>query len=177
MDIVKNYSGNVIFVIYDINEVYRVCDDIIVYENGIVLKKRDKRDLFNYFQIFFEVILIGCKNILKVKKIGKYIIYVENWGYKYIVNIEVKKDIEYICIWVYNIEVCIYNNVINIFFYIIDNIVENLFEFIIYLKNNINFFVNLVEFKIEKKNMNFLLNDIVYLKFLLDYLVYFQINK
>ncbi|AGX43611.1 sulfate/molybdate ABC transporter ATP-binding protein [Clostridium saccharobutylicum] len=173
MDIVKNYSGNVIFVTHDINEAYRVCDDIIVYENGVSLEKRDKKDLFNYPKTLSEATLTGCKNISKARKTSNNTIYAENWGHEYTINNEVPENIEYICIRAHNIEVCTYNNAINTFPYIVDNIVENPFEFTIYLKNSINPNSNLVEFKTEKKNMSFSLNDTVYLKFSSDHLFYF----
>jgi len=41
------------------------------------------------------------------------------------------------------------------------------------MKNSTNPLANIVEFKIEKKNMNFNLNDIVILKFSPDNLFYF----
>ena len=106
MSIVKDYSGNVIFVTHDIAEAYRVCDDIIVYENGVSLEKREKKDLFKFPKTLSEATLTGCKNISKAKKTGKYTIYAENWGHEYIVNDEVPENIEYICIRAHDIEIC-----------------------------------------------------------------------
>jgi len=173
MSIVKDYSGNVIFVTHDIAEAYRVCDDIIVYENGVSLEKREKKDLFKFPKTLSEATLTGCKNISKAKKTGKYTIYAENWGHEYIVNDKVPENIQYICIRAHNIEICKDSEKLNTFPYIIDNIVDNPFEFTIYMKNNTNPLANIVEFKIEKKNMNFSLNDIVYLTFSKNNLFYF----
>jgi molybdate transport system ATP-binding protein len=173
MSIVKDYSGNVIFVTHDIAEAYRVCDDIIVYENGVSLEKREKKDLFKFPKTLSEATLTGCKNISKAKKTGNYTIYAENWGHEYTFNTEVSDNIQYICIRAHNIELCDNNETINTFPYIIDNIIENPFEFTIYMKNNTNPLANIVEFKIEKKNMNFSLNDTVYLTFPQDNLFYF----
>jgi len=173
MEIVKDYSGNVIFVTHDISEAYRVCDDIIVYENGVSLEKREKKDLFKYPKTLSEATLTGCKNISKAKKTGTYTIYAENWGHEYTVNDNLSKNVEYICIRAHDIEICENNNTINTFPYIINNIIENPFEFTIYMKNNTNPLANIVEYKIEKKSMNFSLNDIVYLKFSPNHLFYF----
>lgn len=173
MSIVKDYSGNIIFVTHDIAEAYRVCDDIIVYENGISLKKREKKDLFNFPKTLAEATLTGCKNISKAKKTGKYTIYAENWGHEYIVDDEVPENIQYICIRAHNIEICADSENPNTFPYEIDNIIENPFEFTIYLKNNTNPLANLIEFKIEKNNINFYLKDIVNLKFSSNSLFYF----
>ena len=173
MSIVKDYSGNVIFVTHDIAEAYRVCDDIIVYEDGVSLEKREKKDLFKFPRTLSEATLTGCKNISKAKKTGKYTIYAENWGHEYIVNDEVPENIQYICIRAHDIEICKDDEGINTFPYIIDNIIENPFEFTIYMKNNTNPLANILEFKIEKKSMNFSLNDKVYLTFSKNNLFYF----
>lgn len=173
MSILKDYSGNVLFVTHDIAEAYRVCDDIIVYENGVSLEKREKKDLFKCPKNLSEANLTGCKNISKAKKTGKYTIYAENWGHEYTFSNEVSQNVQYICIRAHNIEICETNNVINTFPYSIDNIIENPFEFTIYMKNNSNPLANIIEFKIEKKNMKFSLNDTVYLTFPQDNLFYF----
>ncbi|MCR4944170.1 MAG: ATP-binding cassette domain-containing protein, partial [Clostridium sp.] len=45
--ILKEYEGLVIMVSHDISESYRICDEIIVYDEGSALPKRNKEDLFN----------------------------------------------------------------------------------------------------------------------------------
>lgn len=173
MSILKDYNGSVIFVTHDIDEAYRVCDNIIVYENGVSLENREKKDLFKRPKTLSEATLTGCKNISKAKKTGKYTIYAENWGHDYIVSDEVPENIKYICIRAHDIEISNNKNIINTFPYIIDNIIENPFEFTVYMKNNNSSIANLIEFKIEKKNMNFSLNDLVSLTFSKDHLFYF----
>ncbi len=173
MSIVKDYSGNVIFVTHDIAEAYRVCDDIIVYENGISLEKRDKKDLFRTPRTLSEATLTGCKNISQAKKTGKYTIYAENWGHEYTFNEEISENVKYLCIRAHDIEICKNNNTINSFPYKIDNIVENPFEFTIYMKNYTHPLANLVELKIAKNSMEFSLNDTILLKFSQDHLFYF----
>lgn len=173
MAILKDYHGSVIFVTHDIAEAYRVCSNIIVYENGVSLEKREKKDLFKHPKTLSEATLTGCKNISKAKKTGKFTIYAENWGHEYTFSREVPDNIQYICIRAHNIEVCKYKETKNTFPYIVADIIENPFEFTIYMKNNISQQANLIEFKIEKNNMKFSLNDTVYLKFSQDHLFYF----
>ncbi|BCZ47501.1 ABC transporter [Clostridium gelidum] len=173
MSIVKEYSGNIIFVTHDIAEAYRVCDDIIVYENGVSLEKREKKDLFKAPKTLSEATLTGCKNISKAKKTGKYTIYAENWGHEYIVNNEVPENVQYICIRAHDIVTRENNEMINTFPYIIDNIIENPFEFTVYMKNDTNPLANIIEYKVEKKNMKLSLKDTVYLTFPKDNIFYF----
>ncbi|WP_297425368.1 sulfate/molybdate ABC transporter ATP-binding protein [Clostridium sp.] len=173
MSILKDYNGNVIFVTHDIAEAYRVCDNIIVFENGVSLRNREKKDLFRRPTTLSEATLTGCKNISKAKKTGKYTIYAENWGNEYTVNDEIPDSIQYLCIRAHNIEICSNNQKSNTFPYIIDNIIENPFEFTLYMKNSTSIDANIIEYKIEKKNMNFSLNEIVYLTFSNEHLFYF----
>ena len=173
MSILKDYSGNVIFVTHDIAEAYRVCDDIIVYENGVSLEKREKKDLFKHPKNLSEATLTGCKNISKAKKTGKYTIYAENWGHEYTFNNEVSENVHYICIRAHEIEICSNDVTINTFPYIIDNIIENPFEFTVYMKNDTNSLANIIEYKVEKKNMKLSLKDTVYLTFPKDNMFYF----
>lgn len=172
MSILKNYNGNVIFVTHDIAEAYRVCEDIIVYENGKSLKKRDKKNLFKHPKNLCEATLTGCKNISKARKIGKYTIYAKNWGHEFIVNNEVPENVQYICIRAHDIEIS-NSNTDNTFSYQIDNIIENPFEYTLYMKNRDNPISTLIEYKLEKKNMTFSLNDTIPLTFSKDNLFCF----
>lgn len=173
MSILKDYKGHVIFVTHDITEAYRVCDNIIVFENGVSLINREKKDLFTRPTTLSEAVLTGCKNISKAKKTGKQTIYAENWGNEYAVNAEVPDNVQYICIRAHNIEICNSNEKSNTFPYIIDNIIENPFEFTLYMKHKTNPIANLIEYKLEKKHMTYSLNDTVSLTFSKDNLFYF----
>lgn len=173
MCILKNYKGNVIFVTHDIAEAYRVCDDIIVYENGRSLEKREKKNLFKSPKSLTEAVLTGCKNISKARKIDNNTIYAENWGHEFRVNNEVPENVEHICIRAHDIEVCNNDNAENTYCYTVENIVENPFEFTIYMKNKNNAISNQIEYKLEKKNMNFKIHDTVALTFPQDNLFYF----
>lgn len=173
MSILKTYKGDVIFVTHDIAEAYRVCDHIIVYENGTALEKREKKDLFKYPKSLTEAVLTGCKNISKAKKIDKHTIYAENWGHEFKVNKEVPEAITHICIRAHDMEVCSTDNCENTYFYTIENIVENPFEFTLFMKNKDTLLSSQIEYKLEKKNMNFKINDTVALTFPQDNLFYF----
>lgn len=173
MEIVKEYSGNIIFVTHDIGEAYRVCDDIIVYENGSALEKREKRDLFRNPKSLSEATLTGCKNISKAKKTGKNTIYAEDWGNEYLVNGEVPDNVQYICIRAHNIDICDNAILENTFSYKVHNIIENPFEFTVHLKNYVHPSSNIIEYKLEKKNMTFSLNDTIPLTFSKDNLFCF----
>lgn len=173
MSILKTYKGDVIFVTHDIAEAYRVCDHIIVYENGTALEKREKKDLFKSPKSLTEAVLTGCKNISKAKKINNHTIYAEDWRHEFKVNNEVPEAVTHICIRAHDMEVCSTDNCENTYFYIVENIVENPFEFTLFLKYKEDLLSSQIEYKLEKKNMNFKINDTIALTFPQDNLFYF----
>ena len=173
MSILKDYNGNVIFVTHDIAEAYRVCDNIIVYENGVSLENREKKALFKRPKTLAEANLTGCKNISKAKKTGEFTIYADNWGHEFVVNEQVPEDVEYICIRAHDVEICNENKTENTFSYKIENIIENPFEFTLYIKNIDNEVSNIIEYKLKKKNMKFSLNESISLAFSKDHLFFF----
>lgn len=174
MLILKNYNGKVIFVTHDISEAYRVCDYIMVYEDGKSLEKREKKALFKRPNSLSEAILTGCKNISKAKRTGTYSIYAEDWGHEFQVNEEVPANINHICIRAHDIELSSDDSTsINTFSYKIDNIIENPFEFTLIMKDKDRYDSTPIEYKLEKKNMNFSLNEVLSLTFSKDNLFYF----
>ncbi|WP_315079462.1 ATP-binding cassette domain-containing protein [uncultured Clostridium sp.] len=174
LSILDNYDGTVIFVTHDIEEAYRVCDNIIVYDNGSALDIRDKKSLFNVPKSLAEARLTGCQNISNIKIIGDSIVYAEDWGYEYIINSSYNiKDINYIGIREHNIKLCNNKTVPNTFPFIVENIIENPFDYTIYLKNPNKVTSNLINFRLNKDLITFSKGDLLYLTFSTDDLFLF----
>ncbi|WP_459476381.1 sulfate/molybdate ABC transporter ATP-binding protein [Clostridium saccharoperbutylacetonicum] len=173
LSILKSYKGNVIFVTHDIAEAYRVCDDIIVYENGKSLEKREKKALFKRPKTLSEAALTGCKNISKAKKTGTYTIYAEDWGYEFVTADEVVDNVQYLCIRAHDLEFYNGEKLENTFSFVIENIIENPFEFTLFLKNKAVPSSSQIEYKLEKKYMKYCINEIISLTFPKDSLFYF----
>ena len=155
IEILKDYDGTVVFVTHDIAEAYRVC------KNPLSLA---------------EAKITGCKNISKAKIINKDFIFAKEWNlklkYQYRSN-----SINYIAIRSHNIK--LFNNKKhnndNVFNMIIENIVENPFDYTLYIKevncNNSNSSIN---FTISKEEMKFNVNDVIKVKFEENYLFTFE---
>lgn len=79
MNMLKDYKGDILFVTHDIEEAYRVCDDIIVYNKGEGLPKRPKKELFESPKYLIEAKITGCKNISKLNRLDKNTIYATDW--------------------------------------------------------------------------------------------------
>ena len=161
MNILSDYKGQVVFVTHDIEEAYRVCDDIVVYDRGIGLPKRNKKDLFESPNSLIEAKITGCKNISRAKKTGKHTVYALDWGYECTLDNEINENIEYIGIREHHIntiddKIDLEENEKNIFNFNIVNIIENPFSYTIYIqKNEENEFIQI---EIDKNN-NFKYRD------------------
>ncbi|MGL5507709.1 MAG: sulfate/molybdate ABC transporter ATP-binding protein [Paraclostridium sp.] len=134
--ILKDYEGQVMFVTHDIEEAYRVCNDIVVYDKGIVENKRNKKELFTNPNSLAQAKLTGFKNISKIECIdGK--VYANDWDIY--INLKEYKDIKtksYLSLREHHIKLYkdgIYNEEDKIKMSII-NIIENPFNYIIELK-------------------------------------------
>lgn len=163
--IIKDYHGNVIFVTHDIAEAYRVCDNIIVYEKGVALENRDKNLLFKFPSNLAEATLTGCKNISKVKKINNNTIYAEDWGFDYKLGYEISDSVEYVGMRAHNIELMNNDEDINTYSFKVENIIENPFDFNIYVKSTNQESNSIINFFLDKSKVVFSKDDIIFIKF------------
>ena len=62
----QNFSGVTIFVTHNLEEAYRVCDNLLVLEKGEVISSGKKQDIFEHPNTVNVAQLTGCKNFSRV---------------------------------------------------------------------------------------------------------------
>lgn len=169
LNALKEFKSNVIFVTHNIEEAFRVCDNIIVYDKGSTYAKRSKKDLFEFPKSLSEAKLTGCKNISAAKKINDSTIYAEDWGYEFPVRYKVEDNIKHIGIRAHHIELVKSSP----FTFTIENIIENPFDYTIYIKNYTKRKSESINLTLSKEKMFFSKGDNVNLHFPIDKLFYF----
>lgn len=174
VEILKDYEGTVVFVTHDIAEAYRVCDKIIVFDGGKAKDIRDKNVLFETPQSLAEAKLTGCKNISKAKKLDNNFIFAEGWNLKLKCLEEVKDNINYIAIRSHNIKLCKNEEEENVFEVLIENIVENPFDYTLYIRSIDSNKADLINFTISKEEMVFDIKEKIKVKFEPQYLFTFK---
>ncbi|WP_195516532.1 sulfate/molybdate ABC transporter ATP-binding protein [Paraclostridium bifermentans] len=174
VEILKDYEGTVVFVTHDIAEAYRVCDKIIVFDGGKAKDIRDKNKLFETPQSLAEAKLTGCKNISKAKKLDNNFIFAEGWNLKLKCLEEVKDNINYIAIRSHNIKLCKNEEEENVFEVLIENIVENPFDYTLYIRSIDLNKSDLINFTISKEEMVFDIKEKIKVKFEPQYLFTFK---
>lgn len=174
VEILKDYNGTVVFVTHDIAEAYRVCDKIIVFDSGKASNIREKNLLFENPLSFAEAKLTGCKNISKAKKLEDNLILAEDWDLKLKCSSN-NRDTDYIAIRSHNIKLFKgQENDENVFTMSIENIVENPFDYTLYIRSIKSNKSNLIHFTISKEEMVFDINEKIKVKFEPEYLFTFK---
>lgn len=161
IELLKDYEGTVVFVTHDIGEAYRVCNKIIVFDSGIAKNIKDKNELFESPSSLSEAKITGCKNISTAKIIDDNFIIAEDWNLKlrYLSNGE---NIKYIAIRSHNIKLFKEREVNdNVFDMVIENIIENPFDYTLYIREANSPKSTLINFTISKEEMNFKINNII----------------
>ena len=171
LNTLKDYSGDIIFVTHDIEECYRVCSNILVFNKGIALNKRDKDDLFNFPKSLIEAKLTGCKNISKAKKISDNKVYAIDWGYEFILNHYVPENIGYMGIRSHNILIADINNSVNVFTFQVSDILENPFDITISLNSPLA--DGNISIKLKKENFDLKIGSMVKLAFPKEHIFFF----
>ena len=171
LNTLKDYSGDIIFVTHDIEECYRVCSNILVFNKGIALNKRDRDDLFNFPKSLVEAKLTGCKNISKVKKISDNKVYAIDWGYEFILNHYVPENIGYMGIRSHNILVADVNSSVNVFTFQVSDILENPFDITISLNSPLA--TGNINIKLKKENFDLKIGSMIKLEFPKEHIFFF----
>lgn len=173
LSIIKDFNKDIIFVTHDIGEAYRICDEIIVYNNGISQDKRNKHDLFNAPRTLSEARLTGCRNISKAVRTSDNSIIAEDFGYEYYFNHKIPDNINYLCIRSHDIQIASVTDCPNVHQYIITNIIENPFDYTLHICKEADSSHRPIELIIKKDNFVYKSGHKIYLNFPEDKMFYF----
>ncbi|MCR1899567.1 ATP-binding cassette domain-containing protein [Irregularibacter muris] len=98
MNILKDYKGAVLFVSHNRDEVYRLCNRIVVMDNGKSERPCTKHELFQFPKTLAATILSGCKNISRAKKISHHSLRALDWNIVLHTEEQVKDSITHVAI-------------------------------------------------------------------------------
>lgn len=153
IEILKDYTGHIVYVTHDINECYRICDDIVVFDRGLGLNKRLKHELFKHPMSMTEATITGCKNISEIEVIDNKKVFAKDWGIECTLSNDLMKNSKYIGIRAHNIRV-IENNLQfsrdNLFEFSVVKIFESSFTYIVYVQNLENEDSKLIQLEVGK---------------------------
>jgi molybdate transport system ATP-binding protein len=67
----KNYHGIVLLVTHNIEEAYRLCDRILVFDKGTSVQIGEKEEIIRYPATVSAARITGCKNLFEVEVLGE----------------------------------------------------------------------------------------------------------
>lgn len=134
--ILLKFNGTGLFVTHNMEEAYRLCEDICVLSDGKLEAKARSEEIFNNPPTVKTARLTGCKNISSAKKIDRDIIEISNWGCKVKLDREVNEDIKYVGIRAHYLKLVKDGEDFNTFNYWVVSEVETLFRVLVYIKLN-----------------------------------------
>lgn len=76
----SEFNGSTIIVTHNMDEAYRLCEDIVVINNGAEERSGDKKSIFNNPKTVQTARLTGCKNIVDVITIDEESVFVNDWN-------------------------------------------------------------------------------------------------
>lgn len=76
----EEYQGITLLVSHDRDEIYRLSDQIAIYDRGRIVRIGDKQEVFLHPQICAAATMTGCKNIFPAYACGTDAIAVPDWG-------------------------------------------------------------------------------------------------
>jgi len=87
---------DVVLVSHSRDEVYKLCGELAVIDNGRILQKGHTKELFQNPITVQTARITGCKNISPIKRTGEKEIYALHWGLTLKVPVPVSSDITHI---------------------------------------------------------------------------------
>ncbi len=132
----SEFKGSTVFVTHNMEEAYRVCENICILQNGHLESIGSREEIFNNPPTVASAKLTGCKNISKAVKFQENIISATEWGCNIKITNKIKDSIKYIGIRAHYMELSMDIEDINVFDCWTVFISETLFRVIVYLKFN-----------------------------------------
>lgn len=103
MEVIREYSGDVILVSHSRDEVFKLCVDTMVMSEGKAAVVGKTKDIFSRPRCMEAARLTGCKNISAIRRINDYELYATDWGIRLHTGEKIEADIRYAGIRAHNL--------------------------------------------------------------------------
>lgn len=104
LELLKDFKGEIIIVSHNRDEIYTLCDELIIMDQGQPLLIGDTKEIFKNPQCLEAAKLTGCKNISPIKKLSSHELLATNWNVKLQVAEEISDEIKYVGIRAHDIK-------------------------------------------------------------------------
>jgi molybdate transport system permease protein len=77
---VRDFRGVTLLVTHNLEEAFRICEDLVVLDEGRVVAAGDKHAVFAQPRNLRAAIVTGCKNISRARRQQGLVVVAEDWG-------------------------------------------------------------------------------------------------
>jgi molybdate transport system permease protein len=106
----RSFNGVSLFVTHNLEEAYRVCQDLLVLEQGHALASGSKYDIFERPGLLGVAQLTGCKNLSAAQVIAEQEVFATDWGIQLRVLESIPDRLAYIGIRAHQIQFTDHSN-------------------------------------------------------------------
>ncbi|HBE85621.1 MAG TPA: ABC transporter [Lachnoclostridium sp.] len=103
LELIRDYSGDVLMVSHSRDEIYKFCDHMMLLLEGKTILKGCTNDIFRRPERMEAAKLTGCKNISSIEKISDYELYACEWKIRLITEEKIGDSIKYVGIRGHNL--------------------------------------------------------------------------
>jgi ABC-type sulfate/molybdate transport systems ATPase subunit len=104
-DTLGSYRGSTLFVSHNLEEAYRVCEDLVVLEGGAVAARGPKEEIFRHPPTLEVARLTGCKNFSRARRAADGMVEALDWGCALRVTQEFSKTPGHVAIRAHHIRI------------------------------------------------------------------------
>lgn len=132
----EKYTGTILFVSHNRDEIYRLCERIAVIEHGHMESIHDKNEMFAAPKTLAASKLTGCKNHSRAKKIGEHELYAIDWDCSLKSATVVPDDLKYVGIRAHYLAMSDEGSIENLFSCRIERVIDDTFSMMILVTSN-----------------------------------------
>jgi molybdate transport system permease protein len=100
-----SYGGSTLFVSHNLEEAYRVCQNLVVLANGNVAAHGPKEEIFRHPPTLEVARVTGCKNFSRVRRFSDVRVEALDWGCTLRVAHQFAKPVEHVAIRAHHVRV------------------------------------------------------------------------
>lgn len=132
--ILEHFQGHVMIVSHNREELYRLCGEMAVMDDGQILRIDTVKAVFDRPEFVQAARLTGCKNISEIQRLGDYKVLALKWGITFQTADKVPEDVTHVGIRAHHL-IPADAETVNSFPVQLEEISESPFEFHYFMKN------------------------------------------
>jgi molybdate transport system ATP-binding protein len=103
-ELLRHFLGDIVMVTHSRDEVYKLCDGLLVMEAGQSLIQGDTKEIFQNPGILPAARLTGCKNLSRARRVNEQEVEALDWGFRFRIPAGAHAQIDYIGIRAHDFE-------------------------------------------------------------------------